>query len=286
MTQLPLWNRILHLPIFFQFESTFFYFISFSITVSIVALFLALIHRMRFSPFKRWIGFWSVAWIGVSLYSIIKPGTEFTHHLLILVLPIGWMTAMAAEIFLLSKFAVRFQAMPLTFLLCNVLIGLKTVLNYHHDPAATNYYLHAFNIRHVHKNSAVSDILKKHAKPKDYLVVWGWNLRYHVETQLAQGTSENHSFRSIVPHSLRKAYQDKYIEDIATTKPALFVDATGPNSLWMNDTTVYKHEKFAALATYISKRYRLIKTIDKVRIYLRNDRIISNSIYRKLVSVR
>lgn len=271
-TQWPTWKRLSRLPDFFRSEMTFFYFVLLSATLSMLAFAVLIVNRQRLSDIKQWVGFWSIAWLGFSLYSVVKPGTEFTHHLLILVLPLGWMIGIVVEKLVANQMICRLAVVPILFLGTNLLCWFNVFINYRYDPATAHHYLYALQNRAEYPKTAVSNILLKYARPNDCLVVWGWNLRYHVEAQLAQGTSENHSFRSILPHPLRQAYQQKYLEDITTNQPAFFIDATGPNSLFMNDTTMYRNERFAALGTYIAKRYRLVDTVDQVRIYLRNDR--------------
>ena len=275
-TQLSIWERILHLPAFFQSENAFFSLFVLFIGISFLAFLVLLTRHKRIYHLQYWIGLWSLGWLLAGIYSVAKPGTEFVHHLLYLLLPIGWLTGLASEQIVSTKIANRSFVFPGAILLGNLFILSVLFVNYQQNPAVSNYYLYSFQNRqsfNPNPTSAVSDSMLKYARPNDRLVVWGWNMRYHVETQLPQGTSENHSFRSIVPHSLRDAYQNKYIRDITTTKPALFVDATGPNSLWMTDTAIYKHEKFTALATYIAQQYQLVETVDHVRIYVRKDRV-------------
>ncbi|MFC5407964.1 hypothetical protein ACFPMF_01495 [Larkinella bovis] len=271
-TRLSFWSKTLRLPVFFQSETTFLPFFLFVLLLSAATVWIILIKRQPLLPGKRWIGCWSVAWLGASLYSVVKPGTEFTHHLLLLVPSLGWLGNLVIDQFLSLQTARYPVIFPRLFLLGNLFFFGKTAIQFRQNPVATNYYLYATRNPAHFPNSRVSDVLLHYARPNDRLVVWGWNMTYHVEAQLPQGTSENHSFRSIVPHSLRRAYQEKYMEDITSTQPTLFVDATGPNSLWMTDTTVYRHENFPALASYISKQYHQVAVVDQVRIYLRNDR--------------
>ena len=117
--------------------------------------------------------------------------------------------------------------------------------------------------------SNVSKLILKYAHSSERLVVWGWMCRYHVETQMPQGTAENHSERSIYPHPLRQKYYQRYLNDLKKNQPKVFVDAVG-NSLWLNDRPTQAHEAFPELNDFIKKNYRFVGEIESTRVYLRN----------------
>ena len=77
------------------------------------------------------------------------------------------------------------------------------------------------------------------------MVVWGWQCVYYVEAQLAQGTAENHSERSIFNHPMRKTYRERYLADMKRTKPAIVLDAVGKNSFWVQNKKTQGIEKLS-----------------------------------------
>lgn len=94
--------------------------------------------------------------------------------------------------------------------------------------------------------------------------------RYHVETQMPQGTAENHSERCIYPHPLRQKYYERFLSDLQKNQPKVFVDAVGPNSLWLNDPATQAHEKFPELKAFISEHYHFVGEVEHTRVYIRN----------------
>lgn len=121
--------------------------------------------------------------------------------------------------------------------------------------------------------SPVVKALKTYTNPNDQMAVWGWQCSYYVEAQLAQATAENHTERCIFQHPLRDVYRQRFIDDFRRTKPAVFIDAVGKNSLWVQDVKSQGYESFPALADYISDHYRYVGTFDGSRLYVREDRV-------------
>ena len=109
----------------------------------------------------------------------------------------------------------------------------------------------------------------KYGKPGQYLVVWGWNCDYYIETQMPQGVNENHSVRSAMKHPLQATYLKRYLRDLKRTKPAVFADAVTSKTLWMYDAKKYGHQNYPALNQYITQNYVFKEMVDSVRIYAR-----------------
>jgi hypothetical protein len=93
--------------------------------------------------------------------------------------------------------------------------------------------------------------------------------RYHVETQMPQGTAENHSERCIYPHPMREKYYQRYLSDLRKNQPKVFVDAVGSNNLWLNDRTTQAHEAFPELRDLIAKNYRFVGEVESTRVYVK-----------------
>ncbi len=109
------------------------------------------------------------------------------------------------------------------------------------------------------------------------MVVWGWQCRYYVEAQLAQGTAENHSERCIFQHPLQAVYRQRYLRDMKRTRPVVFIDAVGKNSTWVQDVATQGYESFPELAVYIRKNYAYLGRIDDTRLFIRKDRLLSKT---------
>lgn len=125
--------------------------------------------------------------------------------------------------------------------------------------------------------SLVVKALKPYLRPEDKMVVWGWQCRYYVEAQLAQGTAENHSERCIFQHPMQQVYRQRYLADMQRNRPAVFMDAVGKNSLWVQDVATQGYESFPELARYIQRNYRYLGNIDNTRLFIRKDRALPNT---------
>ncbi|AEI47952.1 hypothetical protein [Runella slithyformis] len=200
-----------------------------------------------------------VLWLLAALYAATKTGNDFGHYLNLCVYPLALLAAL-----FISKLQKSGARVPITAFLALapflVSFGFKST---RHRPL--NAYISG--IDHRVPVSSVSQLMLKHAQPTDRLVVWGWMCRYHVETQMPQGTAENHSERCIYPHPLRQKYYERYLNDLRKNRPKVFVDAVG-NSLWLNDRASQAHEAFPELKEFIEKNYRFVGETEHTRVYI------------------
>ena len=232
-----------------------------------------------------------------ALWAIITPGTEFGHHLLLLVFPFGWVMGLSLQ-FIRTHLPIRAQAH-----LALAILGLFIV-----DITLSNHVLLAhikqfarrstnssialaaqpnptslqvrnppvfwFPFRARVTLSPVAQVIKRYATDSDKMAVWGWNCQYYVEANLAQGVSENHTQRSIIPNRMRDQYLSRYARELRTNKPVVFLDAVGPASQILNQPN-QQHEHFDSINRVIQDQYSLVASVDSVRIYVRRDRLTS-----------
>jgi hypothetical protein len=203
-------------------------------------------------------------YLSVSIFSVIRTGSDYLHYLHFLIPPLVLLAANGYHSNQKSS-----QGKPIfsiqhlvIFSICLYYLssfGIKTLKN-----QSTNLY----NSQSLTQSSVSKEILK-HAKSGEKLVVWGWNLDYHIETQMPQGTRENHIPYVVLPHKMQAQEQKRYLADLRKNKPKIFVDAVGKNSHWFNDKSLYQHENFAEIKEFIQKNYILVNFVDDVRIYRR-----------------
>lgn len=232
-----------------------------------------------------------------ALWSVVTPGTEFGHHLLLLVFPLGWGLALGLHTLMQSFSTQRVWQRLLTALLGlyileviltdNLLIAYtrqlrsgdkhEAITTLEPDPInssllSINPFLFSYPAKVILPLSSVSQAIKQYTIPLDKIAVWGWNCQYYVETGLAQGVRENHTQRSIIPNQMRDAYLSRYAQDLLVNRPAVFVDAVGKASLILTKPT-YRHEQFAAINRIVEQNYSLVSSVKQVRIYVRHDRL-------------
>jgi hypothetical protein len=197
-----------------------------------------------------------------SIYAVTKSGNDFIHYLNFCIVP--WTLLAAYGLSRLEKWSIIFPAVLLAWF-----AGYDAY--FYTKERKLNDFV-SVEATKLWKSPVVSE-LRKYSKPGDYMVVWGWQCVYYVEAQLAEGTAENHSERSIFDHAMRQTYRDRYMSDIQRTKPAIVLDAVGKNSFWVQNKTTQGIESYPELFQYILKNYELIGSFDDTRLYVRKDRI-------------
>ncbi len=196
-----------------------------------------------------------------SIYAVTKSGNDFIHYLNFCIIP--WTLLAAYGVSAVESWSLAFPALIMLW------FGGYDALHFVKERR-----LNAFDSvgkTGLQESPVVAEILKRR-KEGDYMVVWGWNCSYYVEAQLAQGTAENHSERSIFEHPMRDVYRKRYMSDLARTQPAFVLDAVGKNSHWVQDKKTQGIESYPELNQYIRNHYTLLGEYDDVRLYVRNDR--------------
>jgi len=200
-----------------------------------------------------------------AVYAATKSGNLFVHYLNFCIYPLG----LAAVLGIQKVSANRMLTLAGPVLLV-AWFGIQDALSFY-----KNRQLNAFVSVEATTlpQSPVVKAMLPYVHSDDKMVVWGWQCRYYVEAQLAQGTAENHSERCIFQHPLREVYRQRYLSDMKRTCPTVFMDAVGKNSLWVQDVATQGHETFPELGAYIATHYQYLGDIDGTRLYLRNDRL-------------
>ncbi|WP_428653515.1 hypothetical protein [Runella sp.] len=251
-------DAIVRLPSFFAKSMDFLLYLG---SISLFILF-GIFQRDKQRVFKfNWLSVFVFLWLIAALYAATKTGNDFGHYLNLCIYPFALLGALFIYKIQKSTSLVPMAALA-ALLPFMVSFGVKTI-----QHRSLNAYISGSD--HQVPISNVSKLILKYAQTPDRLVIWGWMCRYHVETQLPQGTAENHSERCIYPHPLREKYYRRYLDDLRKNRPKVFADAVG-NSLWLNDRTTQAHEVFPELNDFIEKNYRLVGETDRTRVYILN----------------
>ena len=233
--------------------------------VSIFGLILIGILSIK-KDFNRWILSFGIGWILVSVYAITKSGNAFVHYLNLLIYPLALLGAIF--VYHSEKPVLKITVAFIPFLVWSISFVPKAF-----KKQPLNRYVSTSN--YALRQSEIAKKILKYARPNDMLVVWGWACRYYVETQLAQGTAENHTERCIYEHPMRQNYRDRFMADMNRNRPAIFVDAVGKNSVWVKDPISQGHQNFVELKAFIDSNYALTDSIDEVKIYVLKTRLTS-----------
>ncbi|CAG5073756.1 hypothetical protein DYBT9623_04906 [Dyadobacter sp. CECT 9623] len=196
-----------------------------------------------------------------SIYAVTKSGNDFIHYLNFCIIP--WTLLAAFGIKKIEKWAILVPAALLIWF-----AGVDGV-SYVKERRLNNF--DSVNARTLAQSPVVQELMK-YRKDKDYMVVWGWQCTYYVEAQLAEGTAENHTERSIFDLPVREIYRKRFMSDLARNKPAFILDAVGKNSFWVQDKKTQGIGSYPALNTYILNNYKYIGDFDGTDLYVRSDR--------------
>ncbi len=201
----------------------------------------------------------------VAVYAATKSGNLFVHYLNFCVYPLGLAAALG-----ISKIKDNKRLAIVAPLLLLGWFGIHDAWSFYRSRQLNAFV--SVDARALPKSPVVR-VMRPYVRPNDKMVVWGWQCRYYVEAQLAQGTAENHSERSIYLHPLREEYRARYLRDMQRNRPAIFIDAVGKNSVWVQDTATQGYQSFPELAAYVDKNYQSLGKIDDTRLFIRNDRM-------------
>jgi hypothetical protein len=232
--------------------------------ISLILLFLAGIVVPAYKKKSNFLLQLSLWYFLGSIYAITKSENAFVHYLNLGIYPLAF--CLAHFISVRSEPLFRYAAFVI---IC--WFGITDII----QPERFKELKSRISARGIYRSPVVEKLLP-YTQSGDSMVVWGWQCRYYVEAGLAQGTAENHSERCIFEHPLRNQYRERYINDIRRNKPTVFIDAVGPNSLWVQDRETQGYEIFPELASYIDENYSYIGEINGDRLFIRKNRINSN----------
>ncbi len=205
--------------------------------------------------------FWLIiaVYLAAVIATIIRTGSFYAHHFIYLILPASLIMGL-----FLSQLPHKWKWITGVTQLIYFSIFLADIVT------RQAFNLHPTNISDAQELSPVGRTILKYGKPGEYLVVWGWDCQYHVETQMPQGVNENHCIRTAMKHPLQETYYKRYLRDLKRSAPPVFVDAITAKTLWMSDPARYGHQNYPELSQYIADNYQLKANIEGVRVYARN----------------
>jgi hypothetical protein len=215
-------------------------------------------------PFDLQLFLFALLWLLIGIYSVSITGRLYIHYLNLLIYP--------SALFLL----VAIKDIPManvsswSYGAAVIIWGSFLILKPDAKPSLDYFVPNSVQVAIKEK---VSSKILEYTSPQDRLTVWGWACNYYVETQLAQGTAESLSVWCIDPSPLKSQHQARYLSDITKNRPAVFVDAVAPGQLNMNNPETASYENFSLLKDFIDANYKLVDTIDGVRIFVLQDQL-------------
>ncbi len=208
-----------------------------------------------------------------SLYAVLAPGRSAPHYLAFLIMPISLLSSVGLGFVLGQDASPRGRHRAFTAIGMAVLAMALQAL-----PRARHAHPYLPNLIHYqqHRLSSVSQTVLTFASPGEFMGLWGWEQKHYLETHLLMATRESHSERQIITsYPLCEYFRETYLVEFKRTLPPVFLDTVGPGKFMFEDRATQGHEIFPALAQLIADNYRMVDDLEGVRIYVRNDRVLS-----------
>jgi len=249
------------------------------------AMFLALIpiliyfQYFKIQKIKRsrsfYLIYYSILQLILSLYAVLKPGNQFYHYLLFLIIPCGFLIGVCLGelqiITINSSLKKSLGNLPIklliNFLLYIAIVGIAQGLFYikYDDP---NLLRREQLLKHYH--GPLETAITEHIHPGETMVVWGWAPELYVETATIQGVRDAVTAGAIIPSPLQSYYLKSFIDEFVKSSAPVFVDAVSQKMFTFHDPKTQEHEAFPELNKIITEKYKLVDNIDGVRIYKLN----------------
>ncbi|MHA4739505.1 hypothetical protein [Dyadobacter sp. MSC1_007] len=272
-----IWQKALHYPKFLRQSGQFLFLFMCYVFLIICSLLLLVRSGILFKSMRLlfWFG---LVQIMIAFYVIIKSGYLFPHYQQFMIIPLGIFSGVVLEAAMPTikwnsgKIRLAGLAWMLICLMPHVLNKLATVTRHASLPGVQ---IRKGELGRPLSISPVSKELLNFTLPGDNMTIWGWHPAYHLETKLPQGTADVVPFRLLTSGPQQKSYQEKYLNDLKTTRPAVFVDLITSHSFWFNDPARYAHEQIAEIHRFVAQNYQQVSAINGERIFVRKDRLLT-----------
>jgi hypothetical protein len=204
--------------------------------------------------------------LAAAFIAIAAPGREFMHYELFLTVPSGLVTASAflwMRTWLETRApgdAARWERIAIAcFLLLTCLV--PTALRENVDDV--------WDADRFDPAAPLPAAIRSYTSGRDTVAVWGWRSGLYIESRRAPATRFSDAELQIDPAAYRQYYRDVYLSDFLRSKPAVFVDAVGPDDFTYTDRAEAGYETFEALRQAIARDYRQVEEIDGARVFVR-----------------
>jgi len=123
----------------------------------------------------------------------------------------------------------------------------------------------------AHHRSAMDEAILRVKPAEGRLAIWGWAPEFAAETQTPLGTRDAVAPCSLPKTTLDDYFRQRYLHDLHSNRPELFLEANGPANFSFRDAKVYGIENFPEVAKWLAEEYRLEQEINGMRLYIRRD---------------
>ncbi|OZI07453.1 hypothetical protein BWI93_14005 [Siphonobacter sp. BAB-5385] len=206
------------------------------------------------------------SWLLITAYTIVKPGMFFHHYLLYFIPFLTFINTFSLHS-ITRNFSYR--TVQFSYTVALVVVGSSVWWT---SLIRNTSYTNAEESKDLASNRIITTI-HQYSGPGESLAIWGWWTEGYVMAQMPQAVAENHSVRCTTESPLMVDYQQRYLHNLKTNTPAVFVDAVGSRHNFPFVHTSAIHESIPAIRRYIQRHYQFLSCVEGVRIYIRKDRL-------------
>jgi hypothetical protein len=244
----------------------------------IVAGIIAMSGRWRFTRRAATFSVCALACLLVCLLVTVVPRHAYPHYLLFTVLPLSYCVATVLqftrdanlwkgrEMLLSSVVTAWFLVPALSLSIAHPApyLGVMRDMLLRASPELSSLLPFQETAPQVHA-------IRKYAPPGTRIAIWGWMPHYYVETQTIMATRDAHTKPQLTPGPYQEYFRERFLSDIRTQPPPLFIDAVAPLSFGYKDRATQGFGTFPALAAFIDENYLLKEDVEGVRIFVLRD---------------
>jgi hypothetical protein len=192
-----------------------------------------------------------------SFYTIISPSDFFPHYVLYLILPTACVIALCIHLSEWINYQKAVSICATIFFLLIAKHGLDE-LDFRFNPPQKNF-----------GKSLLAQEILKYSKPGESMIVWGWDCKLYVDTNLVRGSRywANTFLSPIYPPDFRMNNAANYEQDFRDHKPDIVVEILeGGPVRYMRPQLV----DYPAIHKILDEKYTLVYSAPANRIYKRS----------------
>jgi hypothetical protein len=213
---------------------------------------------------RWWLGLALIAaYLALTIFVIIEPGTKFHHYFLLATGPITLIFLWIARLWRKSSGSPSARPLPVAWAISFVVVATLPALLWRElDPFSEGPARQIFHMPPM-ADEPVVHFINSMAKPGDTLVIWGWVPSYFVATQLSPGSHEVVGGDYELPGPGGDAARARLLGDMEKSRPRFFVDAVGvffwPS--WPQPIERCRATAYPSMADYLAQHYTLMTSL-------------------------
>lgn len=222
-----------------------------------------------FPPLLRRLVLFLAIFVLGAFAAVIFPGRQYTHYLLLLIVPAGMLAGALFAAAWETEHSARWPRalLLLAFLLVTVFPQVYSRARHPHP------YVGRLAESQRTAITQIAQFIRYYGRRDEALGHWGWMSRYHVQTRMRQATQEAHAQLQVEGTPQREYFRRHYMKALRETRPPVFIDTVGPGNFVFEDRQAHGHETWEELRRFIAGNYTFVADLEGTRIYARNDRV-------------